>query len=395
MLDGLLQLPWWGYVVFALAMTHITIATVTIYLHRCQAHRALDLHPVVSHFFRFWAWLTTGMQTRQWAAVHRKHHARCETFEDPHSPQVLGLKKVLLEGAELFRLEAARQETLDRYGKGTPDDWLERHLYSRYPSLGVGIMLVVDVALFGPIGITLWAVQMIWIPFFAAGVINGVGHYWGYRNFEATDASRNIVPWGLLIGGEELHNNHHAYASSARLSNKWYELDIGWMYIRIMQFLHLASIKKVAPKIHFDWAKTSCDLDTLQAVITHRFDVMGKYGQLVKAACREELSRLQQAYLQYGKQEPLTSEHLRRWLALDVKDLQDQEKRALNTVLQHSRNLQVLYQFRQELTAVWVRSNASQEQLLKILEDWCHRAETSGIEALQTFSRRLRCYKMA
>ncbi len=393
MFDGLFQLPWWGYLVFVLFMTHVTIVAVTVYLHRCQAHRALDLHPIVSHFFRFWLWLTTGMQTRQWAAVHRKHHARCETAEDPHSPQVLGLRKVLGQGAELFRLEAARQETLDRYGKGTPDDWLERSLYSRHPSAGVGLMLAADVVAFGPIGITLWAVQMIWIPFFAAGVINGIGHYWGYRNFEAADASRNILPWGILIGGEELHNNHHAYAASARLSSKWYEFDIGWMYIRILQWVRLATVRKVAPGIRF--VRTSrCDLDTLQAIITHRFDVMGNYGRMLKLAYREEFSRLQQVCRQYGR-EPLVPERLKRWLIQDAERLQDQERQVLTELLQHSSDLRVLYQFRQELAAVWARSSASQEQLLKTLEDWCRRAEASGIEALQQFSLRLRCYRLA
>ena len=393
MFDGLFQLPWWGYLVFVLFMTHVTIVAVTVYLHRCQAHRALDLHPIVSHFFRFWLWLTTGMQTRQWAAVHRKHHARCETAEDPHSPQVLGLRKVLGQGAELFRLEAARQETLDRYGKGTPDDWLERSLYSRHPSAGVGLMLATDVVAFGPIGITLWAVQMIWIPFFAAGVINGIGHYWGYRNFEAADASRNILPWGILIGGEELHNNHHAYAASARLSSKWYEFDIGWMYIRILQWVRLATVRKVAPGIRF--VRTSrCDLDTLQAIITHRFDVMGNYGRMLKLAYREEFSRLQQVCRQYGR-EPLVPERLKRWLIQDAERLQDQERQVLTELLQHSSDLRVLYQFRQELAAVWARSSASQEQLLKTLEDWCRRAEASGIEALQQFSLRLRCYRLA
>jgi stearoyl-CoA desaturase (Delta-9 desaturase) len=394
MLNGLIHMPWWGYILVTLTLTHITIAAVTIYLHRCQAHRALDLHPAISHFFRFWLWMTTGMQTKHWAAVHRKHHARCETVDDPHSPQVLGLKKVLREGAELFRIEAAKQETLDKFGSGTPDDWLERHIYSRYHIQGVGAMLILDVLLFGPIGITIWAVQMAWIPVTAAGIINGIGHYWGYRNFEAADASRNIMPWGILIGGEELHNNHHSYASSARLSNKWYEFDIGWMYIRIMQFFNLAKVKKVAPKIRFDWAKTKCDLDTLQAVITHRFDVMRRYGMMLKAAYKDEMVKPHQTTY-HQRHDSLMMDRVRHWMQLDANDLQDQEKHALHQVLAQSQKLQVLYQLKQDLTAVWARSAANQEQLLRALEDWCHRAEATGIEALQEFSRRLRCYKMA
>jgi len=302
---------------------------------------------------------------------------------------------VLGQGAELFRMEAARQETLDKYGSGTPDDWLEHNLYSRFPSAGIGLMLIVDIALFGPIGITLWAVQMAWIPFFAAGIINGVGHYWGYRNFESADASRNIFPWGILIGGEELHNNHHAYASSARLASKWYEFDIGWMYIRILHWMRLARIKKIAPKIRFDWARTSCDLSTLHAVITHRFEVMGRYGKLIRAACKDEWDRLQQAYRQQYGSDVLKTAKLRKWLLADVRELPYKERQALTAILQHSRNLQILYQFRQELVSLWERSNASQEQLLHKLEDWCRRAEASGIEALQQFSRRLRCYQLA
>lgn len=389
----LIDLPWWGYVLVALALTHITIAAVTIYLHRCQAHRALDLHPVVSHFFRFWLWMTTGMQTKHWAAVHRKHHARCETAEDPHSPQVMGIMKVLREGAELYQAESKNQETLDKYGAGTPDDWIERNIYTKHSVFGLGVMLIIDVALFGPLGLTIWAVQMAWIPITAAGIINGIGHYWGYRNFAAADASTNIIPWGIIIGGEELHNNHHSYASSAKLSSKWYEFDIGWMYIRILEIFSLARIKKIAPQVRFDWAKTKCDLDTLQAVITHRFDVMGKYGAMLKKAYKQEMGKIHSAYQQRGD-ESSTLHRIRHWLHLDASKLQDQEKQALENALQHSSKLRTIYQLKQELAQVWTRSTVSQEQLLKNLEDWCHRAEASGIKALEEFSRRLRCYKM-
>jgi stearoyl-CoA desaturase (delta-9 desaturase) len=390
----LFDLPWWGYVLVALAFTHITIAAVTIYLHRCQAHRALDLHPVVSHFFRFWLWMTTGMETKHWAAIHRKHHARCETVEDPHSPQVLGITKVLREGAELYRAEAKNLETMDKFGSGTPEDWMERNIYTKRSSYGIRLMLIINVILFGPLGLTIWAVQMAWIPITAAGIINGIGHYWGYRNFAADDASTNIMPWGIIIGGEELHNNHHSYASSAKLSSKWYEFDIGWMYIRMMEICGLARVKKIAPQVRFDWAKTKCDLDTLQAVITHRFDVMGKYGTMLKKAYKEEIDKIRHAYHQHGH-ESVTLERIRHWLHLDAADLQDQEKQALSNALQHSTRLQTIYELKQELVAIWARSAATQEQLLKSLEDWCHRAEASGIQALQEFSYRLRCYKMA
>lgn len=391
---GLIDLPWWGYILVALVFTHITIAAVTIYLHRCQAHRALDLHPIISHFFRFWLWLTTGMETKHWTAVHRKHHARCETEEDPHSPQVLGITKVLREGAELYRKESRNQETLDKFGSGTPEDWLERNVYTRHSSLGIYSMMAIDIILFGPLGLTIWAVQMAWIPVTAAGVINGIGHYWGYRNFAADDASTNIIPWGIIIGGEELHNNHHSYASSAKLSSKWYEFDIGWMYIRLLESFSLARVKKIAPQVKFDWAKTKCDLDTLQAVITHRFDVMGKYGTMLKKAYKEEISKIHHAYQQHGHDSSALG-RIRHWLHLDADTLQEQEKQALDSALQHSARLQTIYQLKQELVAIWARSAATQEQLLKNLEDWCHRAEASGIQALEEFSHRLRCYKMA
>ncbi len=391
---GLIDLPWWGYVLVALIFTHITIAAVTIYLHRCQAHRALDLHPLPSHFFRFWLWLTTGMQTKHWTAIHRKHHARCETVDDPHSPQILGITKVLWQGAELFRIEAKNQQTLDKYGSGTPNDWLERNVYARHSSSGIGLMLIIDVILFGPLGLTVWAVQMAWVPVMAAGIINGIGHYWGYRHFATKDASTNIIPWGILIGGEELHNNHHAYASSAKLSNRWYELDIGWMYIRIMQMLRLARVKKVAPRIQFDWAKNKCDLDTLRAVITHRFDVMSKYRAMLKKAYKEEVGKIRLAYQQRGYDQ-VKVERIRHWLHLDAMTLEDQDRQALHKALQHSARLQTIYQLKQELAKVWERSSVTQEQLLKNLEDWCHRAEKSGIEALEEFSRRIRSYKTA
>jgi len=391
---ALLDLPWWGYALVALAFTHITIAAVTIYLHRCQAHRALGLHPVPSHFFRFWLWLTTGMVTKQWAAVHRKHHARCETAEDPHSPQVRGIAKVLLEGAELYQAEARNQETLDKFGSGTPDDWIERNLYSRYNGFGIVVMLGINILLFGPIGLTIWAVQMAWIPVTAAGIINGIGHFWGYRNFDADDASTNIMPWGILIGGEELHNNHHAYASSARLSSKWYEFDIGWLYISMLQHLGLAKVRKVAPQVRFDWAKTRCDLDTLNAVITHRFHVMGRYKKVLKRTYRDEMKKLSRAYHLHSHEINVLKQ-ARHWLHLDSDELQDQQKQVLDRILEQNERLHTLYQLRLDLTAIWTRSTATQEQLVKNLEDWCHKAEASGIQALAEFSQRLRCYRMA
>ena len=388
LISGLINMPWWGYLVVTLVFTHISIASITIYLHRHSAHRALELHAIPSHFFRFWLWLTTGMVTKEWTAIHRKHHAKCETEDDPHSPVIVGIKKVLSEGSELYRIEAKNEDTLKRYGYGTPNDWLERNIYSKHSAKGVALMLIIDIILFGPIGITIWAVQMIWAPVFAAGIINGVGHYWGYRNFQAEDASRNIVPWGILIGGEELHNNHHAYATSARLSNKWYEFDIGWFYIRVLEILGLAKVKKIAPKLHIDREKTQCDSDTLQAVIAHRYEVLAKYTKSLQAILSKEIIYLKEATAQYG----IDRSTLKRWILADSNTLQDHEREKLNKVLSKAKTLDKVYTMREELSKIWQRSTASTEELVRELEDWCRRAEESGIEVLRVFSQRLRCY---
>jgi stearoyl-CoA desaturase (delta-9 desaturase) len=389
MFAGLIDLPWWGYVLVTLALTHVTIASVTIFLHRHQAHRALELHPVASHFFRFWLWLSTGIVTKEWAAIHRKHHAKCETEEDPHSPVILGIKKVLTQGYELYRKEAQNQDTLDKYGHGTPDDWLERNLYSKHSKIGILLMLSVDLLLFGPIGLTIWAVQMAWIPVNAAGIINGAGHFWGYRNYACADASTNIVPWGIFIGGEELHNNHHAYASSAKLSSKWYEFDIGWLYIRVLASFRLAQVKKIAPQVRLNLNKTVCDLETLQAVITNRYEVMTKYALSVKKTYKAEITRLK---LQASDKHKLDVARIKHWLHLDENDLTEQQKNTVGAVILASPTLHTAYTLRQELASIWARSTVSKEHLVKQLEDWCHRAENSGITALQEFSQRLRRY---
>jgi stearoyl-CoA desaturase (Delta-9 desaturase) len=386
---GLVDLPWWGYVVVALVLTHVTIACVTIFLHRSQAHRALDLHPIVAHFFRFWLWITTGMVTKEWVAIHRKHHAKVETDEDPHSPQTRGIETELLRGAELYRDEAKNRETLDKYGHGTPDDWIERNLYTRFSWQGVGVMMVINLALFGPIGLTIWAVQMLWIPITAAGIINGIGHYWGYRNFACLDASTNIVPWGIIIGGEELHNNHHAYGSSAKLSSRWYEFDIGWMYIRILEAFKLATVRKIAPQVKFDGSKAVADLATLQAIITHRYAVATSYAKSVKAACATEIAALR---ARHGHVDLPSLRRVKRWLASDPVALPEGERARLEQTIEKSSVLQQIYHMRLELAALWSRSTDSSEQLLARLQDWCHRAESSGIAPLAQFSMQLKRY---
>jgi len=387
--SGLFDVPWWGLVLVALVLTHVTIASVTIFLHRHQAHHALDLHPAVSHFFRLWLWLTTGMLTKEWAAVHRKHHAKCDTPEDPHSPQILGINRVLWAGVFLYVKEARKPETIKRYGRGTPDDWLERNLYSKFKILGLALMGVIDIILFGVVpGLLIFAAQVVWIPFWAAGVINGIGHYWGYRNWSTPDASTNIIPVGVLIGGEELHNNHHAYPTSAKLSNKWYEFDLGWLYIRILQALRLARVKHVAPTPFFAAPKPAVDPATLEAIIRCRYDVLAKYAQSLKRIYAEEISKLRRR----SPQDARALQSVEPWLDRDDKMLHDIERERLAEVLPKSQALQTMYSMRRELAALWGRSTASREQLVRQLQDWCRRAEASGIRALAEFSQRLRSY---
>lgn len=388
---GLLDWSGWSILAFTLVTTHVTIVAVTIYLHRCQAHRALDLHPAVAHFFRGWLWLTTGMVTREWAAIHRKHHAKCETAEDPHSPQTRGLRKVLLEGVELYREEARNRETIEKYGHGAPDDWIERKVYTPYSFLGVYLTLAIDVLLFGAIGLTVFAVQMLWIPVTAAGIINGVGHYWGYRNFDSPDASTNVFPWGILIGGEELHNNHHAFGSSAKLSSRWYEFDIGWMYIRILQAFGLVTVRKLAPVPRLTAPRPSVDLQTLQAVIVNRYDLMGAYGRSLAQACSEEISRLRTARPADAK----AIRAARGWLLLDAAKWTEQHRAKLSEIFAASDRLKKLIEMRAELAATWERSNATPEKLVAHLQDWCARAEASGVRALQDLALRMRRYAAA
>ena len=383
---GIVGLTGWQVVIYTLIVTHITIAAVTIYLHRHQAHRALELHAIPSHFFRFWLWLTTGQVTKEWASIHRKHHAKCDTEEDPHSPVTRGIKKVFFEGAELYRAESKNLETMQKYGHGTPDDWIERNLYTKYSWMGVVSQLVINVALFGVIGLTIWAIQMMWIPITAAGIINGIGHYWGYRNYDCADAATNIIPFGILIGGEELHNNHHTYATSAKLSSKWYEFDIGWFYIRTLETFGLAKVKKMAPKPAFEHGKLVADFDTLQSVIANRYDVMAKYAKSVKHAWREEVEHLKH------KAEPRFLKSSRKLMQREPGKLEAPHQQQLSELFQHSKALETMHNMRVELGAIWERSHFTRDQLLHQLQDWCVRAEASGIKSLQEFSLRLRSY---
>lgn len=385
--NGLLGLSVTQLILVTLGMTHITIVSVTLYLHRHSAHNSLDMHPALKHFFRFWLWLTTAQNTKEWTAIHRKHHAKCETAEDPHSPVVLGIKKVLLEGAELYE-SAATAENLERYGQRTPEDWVERKLYSRYRMLGITLMAVINLALFGVHGIWIWAVQMVWIPFWAAGVVNGVGHWMGYRNFECADNARNISPFGILVGGEELHNNHHTYPNSSKLSRRWYEVDIGWGYIRMFQLFGLAKPKGYRPIAHYVPGKQEVDVETVQAIANNRFDIMRQYRKRVTEPVLRQQKNLMDDEIRprYRK--------LKQLLSREVTLIKPREKETLETVLESNAVLRQIYEKSHELQALWRQRGLKPQDKLQALVEWCKEAESSGIRYLEEFAAHLRAYSL-
>jgi len=385
-LYGILQLTFWQYVIVAAVMVQITIAAVTVYLHRDAAHRSVDLHPGLRHFFRFWIWLTTGQLTREWVAVHRKHHARCETPDDPHSPVVYGLKKVLLEGAELYRAEARKDDTLAKFGRGTPDDWIERNLYSPYRNLGIVLMVVTDLLLFGAPGIIIIAIQMSAMPVLAAGVINGLGHHTGYRNFECPDAATNIVPWGLIVGGEELHNNHHAFPSSAKFSIRPWEFDMGWLWIRLFSMLGLARVLRVAPTPATVPAGRQVDLETVRAIIVNRMHVLRSYTKTVVLPTFKTELRAARGTL---------TRRARRLLVRQPVLLDESARARLREVLASHQTLRTVHEYRERLQVLWSGANMSNERLLAHLRDWIAQAEASGVKALQDFAGQLRGYALS
>ena len=389
---GLLRLSWWQLLLVALATTHLTIVAVTVFLHRCQTHRALELGPIPSHIFRFWLWLSTGMVTREWVAVHRKHHAKCETPDDPHSPQQRGLRTVLWRGAELYRSETTNAQTLRTYGQGTPDDWLERRVYARFPGLGIALLLAIYLLLFGFAGLALWAVQMAWIPFWAAGVVIGIGHYWGYRYFEVKDASRNISPWGLLIGGEELHNNHHTYPTAAKFSVKRHEFDIGWVYIRLLQRLGWARVKKLPPRWQEGEVRAEADEATLEALIAHRYEAMARYARGLRAACAVEVESLKARRADRAQVSLLKS--VRRSLVRDQERLPQRARAQIDQVRAAHPVIDQMLTMREELRQLWLNTSHTREQLTADLRAWCRKAEASNIRVLQEFSIALRAVRV-
>lgn len=393
MVYGYLNLSFWGYLAATLVLTQLTILAVTIYLHRNQSHRALDLHPLVSHFFRFWLWLTTGMVTAEWVAIHRKHHATTDVEGDPHSPKVFGIKKVLWQGAELYRFSSKDKEMVEKYSHGTPKDWIERRLYQRFSALGIFIMLGLDLFFFGLPGLTIWALQMIWIPFHAAGVVNGLGHHWGYRNFECDDAATNLIPWGFWIGGEELHNNHHTFASSAKFSVKWWEFDIGWFFIRILSFMGLARVKKLPPKLASDKNKLQVDIETVRAVISNRFQIMAHYyRRVVLPILKTEKRVLKIEKGESSLENKKLFQNARNLLRLQSNHLPARAKEKLQHLLNHCEQLRIAYHYQESLRNVWLKTASTQKELVEALQQWCKQAESSGLEVLRQFAQQIKGY---
>ena len=385
-------LPWWGYTIFVLVTTHLMIISVTLFLHRNQSHRAFTLHKAVSHFFRGWLWLTTGIVTRQWVAVHRKHHATVETNDDPHSPQILGIHRVLWLGLPLYRRAAADRETLDKCGSGTPDDWIERNIYARFPNTGIALLLILELLAFGPLAGTLvWLVPMIWIPFWAAGVINGLGHFLGYRNYELEDASRNIVPWGIIIGGEELHNNHHAFAGSARFSAKPWEIDLGWFYIRMLERLSLANAPRQPPVLITRSDTICCDIETLRALIGNRFEIMADYArEVVTTVCQDEA----RAIRNISRSKFRMFRNASKLILRENTQLNPHAQQRLTYALILSPRISTVYDAKLRLQEIWQRSSESSEILIQQLDNWCRRAESSGIDSLAQFAEKLKGYRL-
>ena len=387
--NGSLGLSVWGKVLATLILTQVTIVSVTLYLHRHSAHNSLELHPALAHFFRFWIWLTSAQNTKEWTAIHRKHHAKCETDEDPHSPVVKGLKTVLLTGAELYLNEANNPETLKRYGQRTPTDWIERRLYTPHKMMGIVLMALIDFYLFGLAGITIWAVQMIWIPLFAAGVINGIGHSMGYRNFECKDASKNIVPWAFLIGGEELHNNHHTYPNSAKLSVKSWEFDIGWFWIQLFSKLGLAKARHIAPTAKKDNAKNELDDDSLMAIIHNRFFILSQYNKHVLIPVINEQKAKMHA------QEKVLFKKARKLLVRDENLVKHTEQQRIETMLERNPRIKMIYGKSIELQAIWKNHPGSRfQEKLQSLSEWCQQAELSGVASLEAFAANLKQYSL-
>ena len=387
--NGLAGVGWLGWAIYLLIATQLTIFSVTLYLHRSLAHRGVDFHPAIAHVFRFWTWLTTSMIAREWAAIHRRHHAKCETEEDPHSPMFKGIGTVFWRGVELYREARGMRADIEQYGKGAPDDWIERRLYTPYATLGPTVLLFASFALFGFAGVAIWALQMAWIPFWAAGVVNGLGHWWGYRNFETTDTATNLTPWGVWIGGEELHNNHHAFPSSAKFALRKWEVDIGWVVIKGLEKVRLAKVLRVAPSLDVRPNIHVPDTDTMKALLAHRFQAMTDYQRNVLAPALREEARAAGAKLR-----ALLPRHQRKGLVDDGRWLKPEAREQMRQWVAQRPRIRTLVEYRQKLASVLETRTSNAADALHNLQAWCREAEASGIRALQDYAARLKGYSL-
>jgi stearoyl-CoA desaturase (delta-9 desaturase) len=381
-LYGLIELPWWGYVGVTFLTIQVMFLAITLYLHRDQAHGGLMLHPLLRHFFRFWLWFSSGAVTKEWVAVHRRHHAYADVPGDPHSPAIFGLKRVVFEGYELYIAAAHDREILENYGRGTPDDWIERHLYTRYRSLGVVLFCVTSLVLFGIPAIAMVAIHLVSQPFFAGGVVNGLGHAVGYRSYEMPSTATNLVPWGLLLGGEELHNNHHAFPRSARFAVQRWELDIGWVFICAFRAVGLARVRWVAPPVRRtpQQRRKELDADSVEALFTNRMHVLRDYARRVVFPVCKDLARGEPR----GSVPRATAKLLIRHPAL----LADEARRMLGELLSRYEVLRRVVEFRESLQLMW--NDAADSHSVSRLREWCAGAEASGIGALKEFAIALR-----
>lgn len=383
-LYGLVKLPWWGYALITFGVVQLMFLGITLFLHREQSHGSLELHPILRHFFRFWLWFSSGTVTKEWVAVHRRHHAYADQQGDPHSPVIFGIKAVMLEGYELYAKAAADPSVIENYGRGTPDDWLERHVYSPNSKWGIILCSTVHLVLFGVPGIIMIAAQLASQPVFAAGVVNGLGHYFGYRSFEMPSAATNIAPWGLLVAGEELHNNHHAFPWSARFAVQRWEFDIGWMWVCVFRAFGLVKVKRVAPRPHLSRQRESVDAETLHALFTNRMHVLRDYAhRVVRPVCRE-ISRSVA-----GSGPRIAPNLFIRHPSL----LADESHKSARELLDRHEKLRAIVEFREGLQQLW--DDANQARAVQRLREWCAQAEASGIRSLREFARGLRAYARA
>ena len=388
LINGLIDFTWVGYVLYTLVVTHISIVAITLYLHRGVCHSAIEIKPLLAHFFRFWLWLTTSMRTADWVAVHRKHHAKCETIDDPHSPAYYGIETVLLRGADLYHEEKNNPETLEKYSQNCPTDWVEEKIYTGMNNIGILLLFILNIILFGVVGIIIWAIQMAWTPIFAAGGINGAGHYWGYRNYDTSDDSTNMIPLGIVIGGEELHNNHHAFPTAAKFSLKPWEFDLGWMYIKLFSLLGQIKVKRLAPITIINEPSKSLDHETGYALLKSKLTVITNYSKIVlKPLMKHEHKKANGELKRLLNRSKCT-------LVREPHRITNQENNTLDIIFDKCASLKIAYDLRNKLFDILHSRNLKHDKFIDSINQWCEEARSVGIESLVDFSIWLRGYEV-